>query len=244
MRPRIVAAIVAAVVLAGCAGSSGTVSQAARSRTLTVFAASSLTTSLTAAGKAFETARPDVQVRFSFAGSQALVAQLKQGAPADVLATADIASMQDAGLTDARIFARNRLSIITAPGNPEKVLTLQDLGRSGLRVVLAGPTVPVGKASHKALAAAHVTVKPVSLEQDVKGVVTKVRLGEADAGIAYATDVKAAKGAVDGTELPEISNSYPVAVVKAGKDATAFADFLLSTDGQALLASFGFLPPS
>jgi ABC-type molybdate transport system substrate-binding protein len=185
VRPTRLAALVsAALVLTSCGSGGSPASKAAPSRTLTVFAASSLTAALTAAGRSFESAHSGARVRFSFAGSQALVAQLKQGAPADVLATADTASM------------------------------------------------------------AHVAVKPVSLEQDVKGVVTKVRLGEADAGIAYVTDVKAAKGDVAGTDLPEISNSYPVAVVKAGADATAFADFLLSPDGQALLASYGFLPPS
>ena len=238
MRRSLLVALVLAVP--ACASST----PQAGARTLTVFAASSLTSSLSAVGKAFESSHPGLHIRFSFAGSQTLVAQLKQGAPADVLATADTSSMAAAGLTGARVFARNRLSIVTAPGNPKKVTTLSDLARSGLRVVLAGPTVPVGKAARKALADAHVRVSPVSLEQDVKGVVTKVRLGEADAGIAYATDLRAAAGAVDGTELPEITSSYPVAVVKPGKDATAFADFLLSDSGQALLASFGFLPPS
>jgi molybdate transport system substrate-binding protein len=238
------ALVLAALVLTGCGSSSTPASRAAPSRTLTVFAASSLTAALTAAGMSFESAHSGVHVRFSFAGSQALVAQLKQGAPADVLATADTASMAAAGLSGARVFARNRLAIITSPDNPKHVSTLADLARKDLRVVLAGPTVPVGRAANKALAAAHVAVKPVSLEQDVKGVVTKVRLGEADAGIAYVTDVKAAKGDVAGIDLPEISNSYPVAVVKAGGDAIAFADFLLSPDGQALLASYGFLPPS
>ena len=241
---RVLAALAAATLLSGCASSGSPAPKAVSSRTLTVFAASSLSSAFTAAGKAFEGRHAGVQVRFSFAGSQALVAQLKQGAPADVLATADTASMAASGLTGARVFARNRLAIITAPGNPKHVAALADLGRSGLRVVLAGPTVPVGKAANKAIAAAHVTVKPVSLEQDVKGVVTKVRLGEADAGIAYVTDVKAAHGDIAGTGLPEISNSYPVVVAKDGTDATAFADFLLSSDGQTLLASFGFLPPA
>ena len=245
MRTRgLVALLAAAALLAGCGSSSSPATTAASTRTLTVFAASSLTGAFTAAGKAFEATHPGLHVRFSFAGSQALVAQLEQGAPADVLATADTASMTDSGLTGARVFARNRLSIITAPGNPKHLRALTDLTRSGLRVVLAGPTVPVGKAANKALAAAHVALKPVSLEQDVKGVVTKVRLGEADAGIAYVTDVKAAKGAVDGTDLPSVSNSYAVAVVTPGDDATAFADYLLSPEGQSVLASYGFLPPS
>lgn len=239
-----VAALGALLLLAAC-GSSGTTGAARPgSRTLTVFAASSLSKAFTAEAAAFESSRPGVHVRFSFAGSQALVAQLQQGAPADVLATADTATMAAAKLPGARVFARNRLSIITAPGNPKRVTTLADLARHGLRVVLAGPTVPVGKAAAKALSAAHVAVKPVSLEQDVKGVVTKVRLGEADAGIAYVTDVRSASGAVIGTPLPAISNSYPVAVAKPGDDAAAFCDFLLSAAGQSVLASFGFLPPA
>ncbi len=236
---------------AACGSSSGTPSQAgsapslaASPRTLTVFAASSLTTAFTAEGKAFEATHPGATVRFSFAGSQALVAQLAQGAPADVLATADTSSMAAAGLSGARVFARNRLAIVTAPGNPKHLTGLTDLTRPGLRVVLAGPTVPVGKAARKALAAVHAAVRPVSLEADVKGVVTKVRLGEADAGIAYGTDVRAAKGSIAGIDLPAISNSYPIAAVHPDDLATAFGDFLLSAQGQALLASFGFLPPT
>jgi molybdate transport system substrate-binding protein len=232
------------VLLAAC-GSSGTTAVARpASRTLTVFAASSLSKVFTAEASAYEASRPGLHVRFSFAGSQALVAQIRQGAPADVLATADTATMAAAKLTGARVFARNRLSIVTAPGNPKHITTLANLARPGLRVVLAGPTVPVGKAAAKALSMAGVAVKPVSLEQDVKGVVTKVRLGEADAGIAYVTDVRSAQGAVAGTSLPAISNSYPVAVAKAGKDASAFCDYLLSPAGQSVLASSGFLPPA
>jgi molybdate transport system substrate-binding protein len=238
-----VSVLLLSALLAGCGSSGSPASSSAKQRTVTVFAASSLTAAFTAAGKVFESTHAGVHVRFSFAGSQALVAQLKQGAPADVLATADTTSMADAGFSDARVFARNRLAIITEKGNPKHVASLRDLARKNLRVVLAGPKVPVGKAAAKALAAAHVTVKPVSLEQDVKGVVTKVRLGEADAGIAYVTDLKAAAGAIDGTALPSITNSYPVAVVKNGTDATAFADFLLSAEGQRVLASYGFLPP-
>ena len=246
-------ALAALGLLTACGSSQGTAAAnrtsppgarpAAASQDLTVFAASSLTKAFTAEGAAYEKAHPGAHITFSFAGSQSLVAQLQQGAPADVLATADTSSMTASGLAGAKIFARNRLAIITAPGNPRGVRTLADLAKPGVKVVLAGPTVPVGKAAAKALKAAGVTVKPVSLEQDVKGVVTKVRLGEADAGIAYVTDVKSAKGAVVGTDLPEISNSYPIAVAKPGSAAQAFVDFVLSADGQAVLASFGFLPP-
>lgn len=217
---------------------------------LTVLAASSLTKVFTAEGAAYEKAHPGAHVRFSFAGSQALVAQVAQGAPADVLATADTTSiaLAKAELSgEPRAFARNRLAVITAPGNPRHLTTLADLAKPGVKVVLAGPTVPVGKAALKALAAAAVTIRPVSLEPDVKGVVTKVRLGEADAGIAYVTDLQSAKGAVAGTALPAISNSYPAAVLKTSKApdaAEAFIDFVLSPDGQAILAAAGFLPPA
>lgn len=209
---------------------------------IVVLAAASLTKAFTAEGRAFEATHPGTAVTFSFAGSQSLVAQIKQGAPADVLATADTGSMAAAGLPGAQIIARNRLAIITEPGNPRHVTALADLAKPGLRVVLAGPTVPVGKAARKALTAAGVTVHPVSLEQDVKGVVTKVRLGEADAGIAYVTDLRSA--AIAGTALPGIANSYPVAVVKDGAPARDFVAFLQSAQGQAVLASFGFLPPA
>jgi molybdate transport system substrate-binding protein len=243
---RRVAALCALTLVGACGSSSAPSSHSAgaRERTLTVFAASSLTKAFAAEGRAFEAGHPGVRVTFSFAGSQSLVAQIQQGAPADVLATADTTSMEAAKLSGARVFARNRLSIITAPGNPEHVATLADLARPGLRVVLAGPTVPVGKASAEALKEAGVTVTARSLEQDVKGVVSKVRLGEADAGIAYVTDVSSAGGTVSGTSLPAISNSYPAAVVRAGDDATAFCDFLLTPAGQSVLASFGFLPPA
>jgi molybdate transport system substrate-binding protein len=151
-------------LVAGCGGSSG---GHEADRTLTVFAASSLTAAMTKEAALFGREHPHVQVRFSFAGSQSLVAQLAQGAPADVLATADTASMKATGLSGSRVFAQNSLAVITAPGNPEHVRSLADLARPGLRVVLAGPTVPVGRAAAKALAAAGVRVQPVSLELDV-----------------------------------------------------------------------------
>jgi molybdate transport system substrate-binding protein len=239
------AGVLAIALLAGCGSSGGGATVAAGGKhpqnKVVVFAASSLTKALTAEGAAYDAEHPGTTTTFSFAGSQALVAQLAQGAPADVLATADEASMKVAGLSGARVFARNRLAIITAPGNPKHLRGLADLARPGLRVVLAGRTVPVGKAAARALAAAGVTVKPVSLEQDVKGVVSKVRLGEADAGIAYVTDVGAE---VAGIALPGISNHYPVAVVRPSPAAQGFVDFLLSPRGQSILASFGFLPPA
>ena len=217
--------------------------------TLTVFAAASLSDSFPALGRAYEAAHPGSRVVFSFAGSQTLVAQVQQGAPADVLVTADAATaeqVRDELAAPPRLLARNRLAIVTEPGNPLGIPTLRDLARPGVRVVLAGPTVPVGKAARAALAEASVTVRPVSEEPDVKAVVQRVRLGEADAGIAYATDLVAAKDQVGGTPLPGVSNVLPGAVLRSSgqaEAATRFLDLVLSPEGQRVLGTYGFLPP-
>ena len=248
------------LVLTGCGGSSapagGATARSTASPTagqaapLTVFAAASLKEVLTDLGRTYERRHPGARVTFSFAGSQTLVAQIQQGAPADVLATADATSAASVApeLTGTpEILARNQLSILVAPGNPLHLTTLADLARPAVKVVLAGPTVPAGKAARKALAAAGVSVKQVSDEPDVKAVLAKVRLGEADAGIAYVTDARAAQGAVDGITLPGISNVYPAAALKNAAHpaaATAFLAFLVSVDAQAVFRSYGFLPPA
>ena len=249
-----VAALLALVLLAGCGSSSDAAAPAPASADplavpLTVFAAASLTESFTELGEAYERTHPGAEVTFSFAGSQSLVAQVQQGAPADVVATADTASLE--ALTaelagPSRVLARNRLAIITEKGNPEGLRTLADLARPDITLVLAGPSVPVGKAARSALDKAGVTVQPRSEEQDVKAVVQRVALGEADAGIAYVTDVAAADGSVDGTDLPDISNSYPAGVLREAAQpeaAAAFLDLASSPEGQRVLASYGFLPP-
>ena len=214
-------------------------------RTITVFAASSLTKAFTAEGKAFEQDHKGLKVTFSFAGSQSLVAQVKEGAPADVLATADVAtleSVKDQLSGDYAVFAHNSLAIVTPKGNPAHVTSLADLAKRGLKVVLAGPTVPVGKAAHKALDKAHVTVKPVSEEDSVAGVVSKVRLGEADAGIAYVTDL-AGDDQVEGTPLEGTTTDLAIATIKGianPDDADLFLGFIRSDTGQQVLKSFGF----
>ena len=216
---------------------------------LVVFAAASLTDAFTELGRQYERAHPGERVTFSFAGSQSLVAQVQQGAPADVVATADAASAQSlAAQLDgaAQVLARNRLAIVTAPGDPLGLQTLADLAPSSVKVVLAGPSVPAGRAARAALDEAGVTVRPVSEEPDVRAVVQRVALGEADAGIAYVTDVRAGDADVDGTPLPGISNEYPAGVVRASarRDrARAFLDLALSPQGRDVLASYGFLPP-
>ena len=246
----IVVALLAALALVATACGVASDATAGQPRELSVFAAASLTDAFTQLGSDFTAAHPDVRVSFNFAGSNDLVTQLQQGAPADVLATADEASMENAdGLTGRpQSFATNKLVIATAPGDPERIAGLADLARADIKVVLAAPEVPAGKYAAAVLGEAGVTVEPVSLEVSVKGVVTKVSLGEADAGIVYVTDVSAAKGAIDGVTIPDDQNviaSYPVATLNDSQspdDAKAFMDFVLSDDGRKVLADYGFLP--
>ena len=166
-----------------------------------------------------------------------------------MFASADVAHMttlNTAGLVqESHVFAHNRLEIAVAKGNPKGIHTLADLARSGLVVVLADPSVPAGKYAQQALAKAKVTVHPASLEQQVTGVLSKVALGEADAGIVYHSDI-VTSGKVDGVAIPDAQNviaDYPIAVLKAAKSqtgATQFVSFVLSPDGQTLLKAAGF----
>jgi molybdate transport system substrate-binding protein len=235
--------LVATLVVVGCGGSSD-------SSTLHVLAASSLTEAFTKLGAQYEAAHPGVNVVFDFAGSQDLVAQLNEGAPADVLACADTSSMQSVAdlVGSPQTFAGNTLAIVVPPGNPQNVRSLADLARPGLKVVLAAPEVPAGKYAQQILDRASVTVKPVSLEESVKGVVTKVSLGEADAGVVYVTDVSAADGKVDGVTIPagqNVAAVYPIATVDASEQPARAQDFVAlvtTAEGQKTLQDFGFLP--
>jgi len=221
---------------------------------VTVFAAASLTAAYTEMGDAFKTSNPDANVVFNFAASSDLVTQINQGAAADVYASADTANMKK--LTDAggnagepQMFATNSLQIIVQPGNPKAIKTLADLANPDIIYVTCAPEVPIGKYAQQALDSAAVTVTPASLEENVKGIVTKVTLGEADAGIVYTTDVIAAGDKAEGIDIPEENNviaTYPVAVTKAAPNpdgAQAFIDFVLSDQGQKILASYGFTSP-
>ncbi len=241
-------------------------STAAAQQRLTIFAAASLTDVFTAVGQRFEQEHPGVTLQFNFAGSQALATQMEQGAAADVFASADQRWMQYAEQRHllggpVRVFARNRLVVITPKANPGSIDTLQDLARSGLKLVLAAAHVPVGGYSREALRrlgvvsgfgadfAGRVLANLVSEEENVKGVVAKVQLGEADAGIVYATDVTPAiRSRLRVLEIPHASNpiaEYPVAPTATGKRelAAAFIAMLLSPTGQELLAARGFLAP-
>ncbi|MEO7836480.1 MAG: molybdate ABC transporter substrate-binding protein [Acidimicrobiales bacterium] len=222
---------------------------------MTVFAAASLTEAFTELGAAFEADHPLVMVSFNFSASSALAQQVNDGGPADVFVSADEASMAevtDAGrASDPRVIARNRLAIIVERGNPKAIAGAADLAKRGTVLVLCAPEVPCGKLAAAVLKKAAVSVAPASLEENVKAVVSKVILGEADAGIVYATDVKAAGDMAEGVDVgiaddPALEAIYPIAVTaQAGNRelARAWIDFLLSELGQTILGRYGFLAP-
>ena len=216
-----------------------------------VFAAASLTESFTNEKATLHSEQAGLDVTLNFAGSGTLVTQIQQGAEADVIVTADTASMQklvDAGLVEtSTVLAHNKLAIIVAPGNPKGIHTLADLARSDVAVVLADPSVPAGKYAAQILTKADVTVEAKSLETDVKSAVARVTSGEADAAIVYATDVKAAGSKAEGVDIPDSQNvvaDYPIAIVKTTKHhdaAVAFVDAITKGSGQAALKASGFL---
>jgi molybdate transport system substrate-binding protein len=253
-RTRLAAALAgAALLLAACGGGgdAGGGSGAVSPAEIKVFAAASLTAAFTELGEQFTAANGGTEVTFNFAGSQALATQIQQAAPADVFAPADTTNMDKVkDLTGTpRNFASNLLQIVVEQGNPKDIKGLDDLGNPDLKVVLAAPDVPAGRYAAEAVAKAEVTVKPVSQEDNVKAVVTKVSLGEADAGIVYVTDVTAGGDRVEGVDIPEelnVTATYPIATVKASKAqqaAQAFVDLVLSAEGRQVLGRYGFLPP-
>ncbi|MCM2388610.1 molybdate ABC transporter substrate-binding protein [Streptomyces albipurpureus] len=229
------------------AGAAGTTPAA----DLTVLAASSLTDVFKTAGAAYEKDHPGTKVTFSFAGSQELAAQVRQGAPADALVTADTKTMDtlasDTGTPT--IIAKNRLVIATTEGNPHKIDDLKDLADTKLKVVLAAPQVPVGRYSKKVLGAQQVKVKPVSEEPNVRAVLSKVELGEADAGLVYQTDASSADDKVDAVTIPDAQNAiadYPAATLKTSKNskaAAAFVAWLSTPAAQKILRDAGFQQP-
>ena len=243
--------MVAVGLVAASCGSGDGGSDDSSGGSVTVFAAASLTAAFTELGDAFTAANPDVEVTFNFAGSSDLVAQISDGAPVDVFASADFANMSkltDAGLTGGApaTFSTNAAEIVVEPGNPLDIAGVADLADSDLIVVLCAPEVPCGAYAEQVVANAGTTVTPSSYEENVKAVVTKVTLGEADAGIVYRTDVIAAGDAAQGVRIPDDINvvaEYPIALVADAPNAAgaqAFIDFVLGPAGQKILAAFGF----
>jgi molybdate transport system substrate-binding protein len=219
--------------------------------TITVFAAASLTESFTQIGRDFEVAHPGTTVTFNFAGSSTLATQINQGAWADVFASAAPANMKtvtDAGNGDGVpvTFAKNQLVIAVPKGNPDKITMLADLKRTDLKVALCAEQVPCGAAAKKAMTAAGVTFTPVTLEQDVRAALAKVKLGEVDAALVYRTDAKAAAADVEGIEFPESAqavNEYPMIALKGAPNragAEAFIAYVQAGQGRAVLTGAGF----
>ena len=244
------AALALVLPLAGCGGDS----DGGSTTTLTVYAASSLTATFEQIAKEFEAEHHGVDVKLSFGGSSDLVAQIQNGAPADVFASADTANMDklvNAGLAggDPQDFATNVLEIATPPGNPAHVQGFQDLAEPDVKVVVCAPEVPCGAATQQVAAKAEVTLHPVSQEQSVTDVLGKVTSGEADAGVVYVTDVRAAGDQVDGIEFPEsgeVVNTYPVAPVEGTDEADLareFIELVVGDTGQQILRDAGFGSP-
>ena len=222
--------------------------------TLVVFAATSLTDAFNQIGQQFEAANPGLTVKFNYNGSSSLATSINQGAPADVFASAAPSNMKtvtDAGEASGtpQDFATNSGEIMVEKGNPKHITSVSNLANSAIKTVVCAPEVPCGQVATAIFKNAGVTVKPVSEETNVGGVVTKVTLGEADAGIVYVTDVKANESKASGVTIPANENditSYPIAQLKAAPNATAaaaFISYVLGPQGQAVLASFGFQPP-
>lgn len=257
----VLATALVAVGLGGCgsgddgSSSAGSPSSASPSLSgsITVFAAASLTESFTTLGQQFETANPGVKVTLSFAASSALAMQITSGAPADVFASASTKNMDQvvsAGdASDPKVFATNVMEIAVPSANPGKVTGVDSLASSSVKTALCQPQVPCGVVAQQVFTNAKITVKPVTLEPDVKSVLSKVQMNEVDAGMVYITDVKAAGDKVKGVEIPadiNASTDYPIAALSTSSNAAvaaAFVDYVLSPAGESVLTAAGFQQP-
>jgi molybdate transport system substrate-binding protein len=263
-RVRSFAAALAVVALLPACGTSGAAQgKGSSSVSLTVLAAASLKSVFPRIGRLFEATRPGVKISFSFGGTDALAAQIEQGAPADVFAGASATfgdQLAAKRLIDPyRLFCTNRLVLVVPPSNPAGVASLQDLTRKGVKLVIGDPSVPVGSytrtvlhdldATYGAGFAKRVLANVVSNELDVGGVLTKVESGEADAGFVYVTDAASAGPAVRTIALPDSAQAvaqYPIAVVHTSlhrEEAARFVAFVLGAQGQQVLKAAGFGPP-
>ncbi|ADG78909.1 Molybdenum ABC transporter, periplasmic molybdate-binding protein OS=Tsukamurella paurometabola (strain ATCC 8368 / DSM / CCUG 35730 / CIP 100753 / JCM 10117 / KCTC 9821 / NBRC 16120 / NCIMB 702349 / NCTC 13040)OX=521096 GN=Tpau_2302 PE=3 SV=1 [Tsukamurella paurometabola] len=251
---RLTAAVLLIASVSACSTSgTGASPDPADGGTVTVYAAASLQATFEKLAKEFSARYPGSTVKFSFGGSSGLLTQLTQGAPADVFATADTPTMDRARaaslIDEAQPFATNVLTIATAVGNPKGIGSLTDLSRSDLSVVVCAKPVPCGAATAKVTEAAGVTLRPVSEEDAVSGVLSKVRLGQADAGLVYRTDVKGASDSVDSVDFPQAEsavNVYPIGVLTGAKNpagAKDFVGFVRGPEGRAALTAAGFGTP-
>ncbi len=251
-------AAVAAVALAGCAATpqadAPTSAGSELSGSVSIYAAASLRTAFDRIAEEFEAENPGVDILpLVYDGSSTLARQIVEGAPADVFASADeknMATVADAGLVagSAELFASNTLVIVVPAGNPGGVTSLEDLADPGLSVVLCAPEVPCGAASATLLSQAGVTVQPVSAEQNVSAVLTKVAAGEADAGLVYRTDVVGREDieSIVPAGAEDVVNRYPIAALTGASNpdaASAFVEFVLGERGQAILADLRFGTP-
>lgn len=242
-------ALVAVLALAGCAAPAP--APDTLSGTINVFAAASLTDSFQAIADAFTAEHPGVDVVFNFGGSSGLATQIVEAAPADVFAAASPATMTtvtDAALTDGDPvdFATNVLEIAVASGNPGSITGLDDFAKADKTIALCAVEVPCGAAAATLFEAAGITPSVDTYEQDVKSVLTKVELGEVDAGIVYVTDVRAAGEKIDGIEVDSAPVNYPIATLSGSTNkeaAKAFVDFVRSDKGQSILKAAGFGAP-
>jgi len=253
----LLASAVAGLAILACGGASSSSQPSPNpsprlSGTLTVLAAASLTGAFTKIGNQFHAANAGLEVKFSFAGTPTLVTQIQQGAPADVFASADQKNMQTVvtgGFNSGapRIFAHNKLEIAIGAGNPKHITSVSDLANPSIRVDGCAPAVPCGSYATAVLGKAGVKVTPVSQEQDVKSVLSKVSLGEADAGIVYVTDVRSAGKSVAGVQIPDdvnVTADYPIVELKSAQKqaaARAFIDYVLGSQGRKVLKSYGFI---
>ena len=255
----VLVAIAAASVTAACGSSSHGVSSPAPSSgtgatgTVTVLAAASLTEAFNTIAAQFEAANPGTTVKLSYGASSALALQITQGAPADVFASASATNMRQ--VTDAKLavspanFVKNVMEIAVPPSNPANVTALADLAKNGVKVAVCEPQVPCGSTAEKVFAAAKITVKPVTLEADVKSTLAKVESNEVDAGVVYVTDVRSAGSKVKGIVIPadvNASTEYPIAALTTAPNSTAakaFVAYVLSSAGQSVLSADGFEQP-
>jgi molybdate transport system substrate-binding protein len=261
-------AALAAAAVAGCSSSSSSSSapgasssssspaassSASATGTITVFAASSLKETFTELGKQFQAAHPGDTVKFSFGASSTLATQITEGAPADVFASAapkNMTTVVSAGdASNPQDFAKNTAEIAVPPSNPASVTSVNDLAKSSVKTALCQPKVPCGVVAEGVFKNAGITVKPVTLQPDVKSVLTQVELGNVDAGVVYVTDVKAAGSKVKGVTIPanvNASTQYPIAAITSSKEmsiAQAFVAYVLSPTGQSVLSAAGFEKP-